>query len=239
MKPADKRARVDWDAARRDWRTGKFTQVELADKHKVNPSTLNRKMKADQAKDPDSWQRDLTEAVRLATNARVITEMVKAEVKKGQDQGQEIGQGQEKGQDLRQDLTAVAVAAEMSANVILRHQRDLSEAREVAMTLLAELRGATLLAEDQDLIAEVLAGKDAKPEDIGRVRQALRRALDVGSRISSVKSLSDALARLQERERVAFSLDTKDKPIDPDGAAMGDVEAANRIAFLIEQAKKR
>jgi len=128
----------------------------------------------------------------------------------------------------------------MSANVILRHQRDLHEAREVAMALLGELKGATLLADQQDLIAEVLAGEGAKPEDIARVRTALRRALDVGSRISSVKAMADALAKLQERERVAFSLDAKEKSTDPtDAGGMGDVEAANRIAFLIEQARAK
>lgn len=242
MSEKGKRAqRFDWEAIKRDWRTGKFTQAELATKHKVNPATLNRKIKADRAADPEAWPKDLTEAVRLATNARVITEMVKAEIKgqadkvKGQEQRQEaIAKGQEQVKD------AVAMAAEMSANVILKHQKDLGEAREVAMGLLGELRDSALLTEDKELLAEILAGEGAKPEDLARARTTVRRALEVGTRISAVKAMTDALSKLQERERVAFSLDVKEPaaPGSEDGS-MGAVDAANRIAFLLASVKDR
>lgn len=205
---------VDWDAVKRDFRTSRYTQAELATKHKVDQATLSRKIKKDRAIDPTAWPQDLTEVVRQATNARVMAEMVKAEVNDGQDSVKD----------------AVKAAAEIGAQVILRHQSDLAETRKVTIDLLNELREAALLAEHQELLSEILAGgEDAKPEDVAKARQAVRRALDVGSRISSVKALSDALAKLQERERIAFRMDEKEKPPN-DVVDLTDDELDQRIA---------
>lgn len=232
MSKPTRHARTDWDAAKRDWRTGKFTQVELARKYEINPATLNRKIKSDRAIDIDDWPQDLTEVIRQATNARVTAGMVKKAQAEGQENVKKL---------VNDSVNDVQVAAEMGANVILRHQTDIGETRDVAMALLAELRGSALLAEHQDLLAEILAGgEEAKPEDAAKARMVVRRALDVGARISSVKALADTLAKLQERERVAFSLDVKDPtPPGPEGGEMGAVDAANRIAFLLASVKDR
>ncbi len=105
------RVRVDWEAVEREFRTGKFTNVELADRFKLDPATLSRKIKADRARDDSRWQKDLSEVVRQATNAMLMADLVKSEVKEGQDQV---------------NLT-VKAAAEVGAQVIRQHRAKLAE----------------------------------------------------------------------------------------------------------------
>jgi hypothetical protein len=98
--------RIDWPAVQRDYRPGNLTQQELAAKHKLNEATLCRKIKADRAKDPSAWPQDLTELVKQATDARLMAELVKGVAKDGQEQAK----------------TTVLAAAELNAQVILRHR---------------------------------------------------------------------------------------------------------------------
>ncbi len=68
------RRSIDWDAIERDFRTGKFSFGELSTKYGVNKATIVR------AKQRGDWQQDLSEAVRHATNAMLVEEMVTAEI---------------------------------------------------------------------------------------------------------------------------------------------------------------
>ena len=102
--------RIDWPAVQRDYRTSKFTQAELATKHHVDQATLSRKIKKDRTLDPAAWPQDLSEAVRQATNARVLAETVKSEIISGQESVKDT----------------VKAAAEVNAQVIFTHQRRLT-----------------------------------------------------------------------------------------------------------------
>jgi hypothetical protein len=208
-----KPGRIDWPAVKRDYRTDRFTQVELAKKHGIAEATLSRKIKKDRKVNPDSWPLDLTEAVRQATNARVMAEMVKSEVIEGQEQVK----------------NTVLAAAEIGAQVIIRHQSDLAKAREVAMGLLSELQGASLLVEQQELLASILAGGNPDEGALDDAKTAIRKALGIGTRISGVKAIADALAKLQERERTAYRLDEPEKP-QADASALSDDELDERIS---------
>lgn len=182
----EKRRKIDWDAIQRDYRTGHFTLRELEAKYEVNNATIARKIKR------DGWQQDLSEAVRQATNAKLISEMVSSEVSKGQ---QEIS-------------NTVLAAAEVNKQVILGHRSDIASTRDVAAGLLRELNDTRLLASEQALLAEILAGGEAADEDqLNRARQVVRKALDFGNRINGVKSLAETFSKLQGMERTAFGLD--------------------------------
>lgn len=109
-------ARVDWEAIRRDYRPDTFTLRELGDKHTIDHATIARKIKADRLLDPNAWPRDLTEAVRAATNAKLMQAMVTSEVTAGQ-----------------QAVTdTVLAAAEVNSQVILRHRLKLAEVTAAA-----------------------------------------------------------------------------------------------------------
>ncbi len=111
------RRRVDWDAVERDYRATQMTLRELGDKHGCDHAAIARKAKK------DGWQRDLTSAVRIATNARVIEEVVTKAVNNSQ-----------------QDVTStIAAAAEVNTRIIMKHRRKLSDLHELVEVAKAKL----------------------------------------------------------------------------------------------------
>ncbi|MDP3139859.1 MAG: hypothetical protein Q8N17_26420 [Burkholderiaceae bacterium] len=185
------RKRLDWEAIERDYRTGQLSNVELAAKHGTNPATLCRKVKSDQAIDQGRWQKDLTEVVRQATNARLMAELVKDQVNEGQEKVN----------------FAVNVAAEVNANVIRQHQRDAGATRTLVMDMLAELTLATHKAAEIERLSEIVStGHSADPDDIEEARRAVSDLLDIHKRVASIQKLADTLHKLQPLERRAHGI---------------------------------
>lgn len=101
-----KRRDTDWDACHRDYRTGKYTQRELAEKYGVSHAAVGKKIRE------QGWQKDLTDAIRQETNARLAAELVRQEVARGV-----------------QDVSStVSVAAEANAQIILKHRGRIADA---------------------------------------------------------------------------------------------------------------
>lgn len=192
-KAAKRKRRHDWQAIERDYRTGKFTLKELEAKHGSGYAEISRRAKR------DGWTQDLRSVVRQATSAALIAETTKTLAQEAQ----------------TETTNSVLAAAEIGKDVILGHRSELREARSVALDLLAELRGSALLAEQQELLAQILAGEGATPQDEAQARATVQRALGMGSRISSVKALAEAITKLHTAERVAFDLDDDKGKGDP------------------------
>ena len=122
-KDTQPRRRVDWDAVERDYRTGQFTEQELADKHGATRSAVSKQKRV------KGWTKDLQSEIRQATNARLVAELV----------ANEVAKGSEKVAD------TVLVAAEVNTQVILKHRSKLSDLHdlvEVAKAKLEEVGGA-------------------------------------------------------------------------------------------------
>lgn len=196
-KPAEKqkKTRIDWDAVKRDYRTDKLTLIQLGEKHGTNAATICRKIKKDQLIDPNDWPKDLTEAIRVATNAQLMTELVKDQVNEGQ---QKVN-------------GTILAAAELNKQVILKHRKDIEATRSVAFGLLKEVEESALMVEEKELLTQILAGEGAEPKDEAQARQIVNKALNFGNRVSSVKLLADTFTKLQDSERKAFGLDDGDK----------------------------
>lgn len=173
----------DWEGIERDFRSGGYTLRELETKHGVSYATISRRATK------EGWTKDLREVIRQATDAAILRDAVTGAQK---------------------DATeTVLVAAELNKGVILGHRADLKATRDVASALLAELAQAALMAEDRELLSQILAGSGAEPADEARARATVNKALSVNTRISSVKQLADAFDKLQAAERRAFGLDEK------------------------------
>lgn len=198
--PGRRRPDLDWDAVERDYRSDRHTLRELADKYGCSHVTIAQRAKR------HGWSRDLTSAVKQATRAKLIEEAVSTAVSS-------------KANDAQQETTAtVLAAAEVNKQVILRHRGDLRRAREVALDLLEEVSAARLLAEEKELLAEILAGSSATPTDEAKARETVRKALSLNSRTSAFKAFTDAITKLMDGERRAFGLDDEDEdkgPKDP------------------------
>ena len=112
-----RRSDIDWDAVQRDYRTARFTNRELAKKHGVSHQAV-----AKQAKN-GNWTKDLGEAIKSATSARLVEELVNEEVAKS---GQKV-------------VDTVLLAAEVNAQIVLKHRERLTTLTEAAQTALAKV----------------------------------------------------------------------------------------------------
>ena len=113
-------------------------------------------------------------------------------------------------------VQAVLAAAETNKQVILGHRRDIAKVHGLTMALVDKLETA-------------VSEKDEA------------KRLPVGDLVLSAQRAGQALARLQQMERVAFGLD---EPDDPASAAAGvssltDAQRAARLASLVSQARQR
>jgi hypothetical protein len=147
---AKKRKRVDWDAVERDYRTDHFTNVEICNKHGIAPATLSRQIKKGQEKDSTSWQKDLSAAVRKATNAALMADMVKAKVNEGQEQVNfTVKAAAEVNKQVilshRERLRTMQADADMVRNKLLQMAEMVSDVREAA-TLVSALEASARTA---------------------------------------------------------------------------------------------
>jgi len=136
-KVVSRRVKIDWVAAERDFRTGKYSQIELSKLHGMAEATLCRRIKADQKNDTSRWQQDLTLAVRQATNAALMNDLIKSEVNEGQDKVKTsiLVTAELNKQVLlnhRDRLTGLADAVEFAKNVIIRVAENVNDIRDAA-----------------------------------------------------------------------------------------------------------
>lgn len=231
-----RKPRADWQAIERDYRTGRFTDQELADKH---GSIVTRQAISKKARE-QGWTKDLSREVRQATKASVIRAQVAEAV--AADVAADVAQSCA---DATSSTTnAVLAAAELNKQVILSHRKSLKSAQEVAGELLLELSEQRLLLEHKELLAQVLAGAGAEPVDVALAQSAIQRTLALGNRGKTFKAITDAIVNLQNAERVAFGLDEKDDDPDKDSVSQaladffGGIHGAGAGRLSFAPAKK-
>lgn len=189
----DPKRRADWDAIERDYRTGKFTDQELADKY---DNVVTRQAISKRAKEK-KWQKDLTDAVRRATNAKLIGDMAEKKV------AEQVAEGV--ANSCQNATDTVLIAAEINKQVILKHRGDISKTNELAMDMLNELSLATLKRAEIEELFEKVTGDLAGPA-LQAAQNQFKDMMRVHNRVGSVHKLADTLAKLQTLERRAFSI---------------------------------
>ena len=187
-KPASK-SRIDWDAVKRDHRTNKFTDTELASRHNVTREAISRKRKAE---GPQEWAKDLGEAIKQATEAALVRDLVT--------------QGHAKVTE------TVAVAAEVNKNVILGHRKGLNRITGIKAKLLEQIEQA---ADNMPNLADVIE-MVRSPDDNGmdRANDALKKAMSRSALVDDLKKLADVDEKVRKGEREAFGIGEEDKPAE-------------------------
>lgn len=203
--------RTDWEAVERDYRTNQYTLRELAEKHGANHATIGRRAER------EGWTRDLTDAIRQATNARLITEAV-----------------QQKCDDAQQNATtAVLVAAEANVHVILKHRTGLKRITSIKETLLNQIEQAAQNLPDLAEVIEMVRNPDENGVD--RANDAMRKAMSRTALVDDLKKLTEVDERVRKGEREAFNIDAKGE--DPDsqaGKTLTDAERAVRLLHFLK-----
>lgn len=186
--------KVDWEAVEIDWRAGIKTKVQISIEHKVSRAALNKHF----AK--EGLGRDLTKRIEFAREIKVSADAVTSKV---------TSKVTPRTASIENEI--VEANATMQANIILAHRKDIGRNRTLATKLLDELEAVSDNQELFEQLGELLI--DLTPNENGKVDQyqqrrmeALNRALDLSSRVDSLKKLSDTLKTLIGLEREAFGI---------------------------------
>lgn len=206
---------IDWEAIERDYRLGRMTLRELAEKHGTRNETIGRRITRDRAADPSRWCRDLSDQVRAAASALLVQEAVSKASAEGQ----------------QATATGVLAAAEVIRGVISSHRKDVVKARSVAAGLLEELD--TLPARMDDLKAAIAACAGDDDEKRKQLEADLREAARLHARIGSAQKLADTMLKLQAIERRAHSIPDEGPSAGGDFDDMTDAELDARIDALM------
>lgn len=210
-KPATaQKSKTDWEAVERDYRTGKFTLRELETKHGANNGLISRKARK------DGWTQDLSKAIKQATNAKLVEQLVSKEVSKSQ---QKVS-------------NTVLAAAEVNKDVILGHRKGLLRITSVKAKLLEQIEQA---AENMVDLAEAIE-MVRNPDDNGvdRANDALKKAMGRSALVDDLKKLADVDEKVRKGEREAFSIDDSEKdPADPENRRYTDAELAVQMAYIL------
>lgn len=199
--------KADWEAIERDYRTGRFSDQELADKH---GNVVSRQAISKKAKNPKNpWTKDLSNAIRLATNAKLIEAQVKERV---------AGEVAEKvAGSCDATLTAVLAAAELNKQVILGHRSDIAKLREITMVTVSAIE--TQLKKDAE---------DKKPGDPAGVLLSIQRATQSLTRLQ----LAERKAFGLDEEQDPAGADAGNQP------TLTLAQRASRLATLFAKAKE-
>lgn len=173
----------DWERIEADYRAGVLSVREIASSQGISHVAISKRAKR------DGWERDLSARIQAKADALVT----KAEVTSAVTSEKAVT-----------DRAIVEANAEAIARVRLNHRGDISRARKLAMTLLAELEiESDNLVLFQEL-GEFLRSEEGAAQD--RRMAAFDRIISSAGRIDSMKKLSDTLKVLVGLEREAYGI---------------------------------
>jgi len=171
---------IEWSQIEQDYRAGLKSLRAIAAEHDISETAIRKRARR------DDWTRDLTQ--RIA--AKAADKVRNAEVRK-----------QVRADAVRTERKSVEVAAEIQANIMLAHRKDVPRVRGLLTKLLAELEGATDARDDLEHIGEILNGGDE-----ARMVELFRKLNSLPGRIDSGKKLADALKTAVSLERDVFGI---------------------------------
>ena len=172
---------LDWDLIETDYRVAQLSIRQIAEKHGTEASTITRRAKK------NGWTRDLTEAVRAATKAKVRNAVA------------HVAQ-QDAERCTRLITSEVDLAANVNATIILRQQGRAGVMADMFEVLALENNVVNENPEILDEIAKAIKENDPKGAE------SLKRLKSLTTRINNLKALADINAKLNEAEDFAFSL---------------------------------
>ncbi|MDN7825105.1 hypothetical protein QZN01_20855 [Burkholderia cenocepacia] len=185
--PAEK---PDWERIEAEYRAGVLSLREIA---KLHPGVSHVSIK--RRADKEGWTRDLAEKIQAKAEDLVTKQAVTPEVtaKRAVTEREVI------------DANAARIA-----QVRGEHRVDISRARALAMTLLAEVEAETGSLDHLRELGELLFNPDERGRD--RLNETYMKIISSAGRIDSMKRLAETLRHLIALEREAYGLKDAEKP---------------------------
>ena len=206
------KTRTDWQAVERDFRTASFTLRELAEKYGVSHQAIAKQAKKNE------WSQDLTQAIRQATNAKLVNQLVDKEVAKG---GQAVA-------------NTVLAAAEINKDVILGHRKGLNRIACIKVKLLDQIEQAVENMVDLSEVIEMVRNEGENGMD--RANDALRKSMGRSALVDDLKKLADVDEKVRKGEREAFGLNDAEAPEKSElDSLLNRICSSNNSAFGVVQ----
>lgn len=184
---------IDWEAVRRDFETGSFSNTELSEKYGCSRALLHRHRRN------EGWTQDNSERVR-AIAATIVNESEATGVtdlsRKGVTPKHQI-----------EERIVVEAAAQAQAIIEMKQRASLRELRDVRDALMAALRAQITDPESLAELIEQAAGED----DPYEVVKLAKRVLSLPSQVTMFKDLIAAEKSVQDMERKAFRMDAEEQ----------------------------
>lgn len=162
--PRRKRAPVDWEAVERDYRTGRYTLRELSAKHGAPFTTIGQRAKANE------WKADLREAVKQATSAKLIEQVVR-----------------EADKSVLSTTDTVLAAAEANTQIVLKHRRWLRELAADAELVRSKVTELAQGVSDMKEAAVAVSAIEAATRTLRMVVEKEREAFALDSEVEQPK----------------------------------------------------
>jgi hypothetical protein len=164
---------IDWDKVELDYRAGALSLGSICNFHNITRQQLMGKVSS------GAWTRDLMSQVRAEVNERLFMSR----------------QREEQGKD------HVAIAAQVTIDVVMGHRRDIRHLREIFVKTLDRINE----------IVEVDLSDPSQLEDSAEVLRSLNSRAILGRNqgvVGAIDTLASAYQRIIALERQAFGLDS-------------------------------
>ena len=202
---------VDREMVKADYAAGLMPLREIAAQHNISHTIIRKWAVA------EGWSRNLQARIQARAEELVSRQAVSADVSKGH---------------LETERMVIEANALRIAQVRGDHRGNITRARNLLLSMLEELEGATDHPDLFSKLEDILAADPDSEDTIKACRDAYRKALSLGGRIKAIKELVEALKGLVALERQAYNLDNtpEDKPPE---RIMDPMELARDIAFAL------
>ena len=199
----------DWEEIERLYRADLRTNAQLARDFDIHATTITRRVKK------YGWKRDLKNRIKERANALVQERAVKK---------------------LASDDQTIEENAQITANIRLSHRQDIGTARQLAMTLLDDLKAQIGIDNRARLEDLFIAALKANAIDESAL-EAYERVTSLSNHVRVMKDLADTMTKLVTLERQAYGLDDIDSsPVDALTTLLHSIANNNGNAFGVVKA---
>lgn len=185
-------SKFDWEAIEREYRAGQLSIREISRQYGPSEGAIRQRAKKYE------WQRDLSGQVQEAAKSHLVRGEVRSDHAQGEESGEEI------------DREAVELAAARAVEVVRGHRQDISQARQLAQSLMSQLMEAGADRKNLEEVAMQAATKEDGTVD-QRYLNKLMSAVSIPSHTGALRDLSQTLKNLIPLERQAFNMDSGEK----------------------------
>jgi hypothetical protein len=210
--------KIDWEGVRKDYRSGRFSNRELATRYGVSEGGIRKRA------DQDKWEKDLAAAVRAKTDEKVVrdTALEARAEKTPEDLAREAAAAElAKSAGLEGEAESIIEgAAEANATIIATHRRRAKVTQNLCELLFTQLNEAA--TERRGIEDDICDQAKQEMQDAGDDKEAKReamakrarhlRAVSLPAHAATMRDLANAFKTLVSIEREACGLNNT---VDP------------------------